>query len=130
MRRRAHRAVAPRSVVTAVPDRLGLALSSLHRLPPLQLLEDRRLFHPERAVRPALSFYRDAGRVIVSKGVSSPQRLRNDISSRIGFSVPKHVAVCIRRKERKEVIHAIGKAGRGGRVSSRRRRNYWSGVDC
>ena len=54
--------------------------------------------------------------------------LRNDISHRIGFAIPEKVMRCVRRKQRKEVLHAKGIAG--SRVSRRRRRDGWSNVDC
>lgn len=40
---------------------------------------------------------------------------------------PRNVAVCVRRKDRREVLHALRRVGRGG---GRRRRNEWSDVHC
>ena len=93
---------------------------------PLQV-DDRRFFDPAGPLRPAYSVYRADRRLIAkSSTVGSP---RNDtLSARVGFAVPKRVAVCVRRQQRKEVIHALGKQGGGG--SRRRRRNSWSDIDC
>lgn len=107
------------------PDPVDLYLRPIrpivsHR--PLQLLEDRRLWHPERAFRPALSFGRK------SRLVVAPTKSRI-MSHRIAFDVPKRVAICVRRKSRKEVLFAKNKAGRGGARRSPRR-NYWSSVNC
>lgn len=91
-------------------------------------VDDRRFFDPAGPLRPAYSFGRDARRIIAK---SSPVgSLRNDtnLSARVGFAVPKRVAVCVRRQQRKEVIHALGKQGAGARA--RRRRSVWSNVDC
>ena len=51
------------------------------------------------------------------------------VSSRLGFSVPHDVLVCIRRAMRREVLFALKKrkAGSGAR---RRKRNQWSDIDC
>lgn len=45
------------------------------------------------------------------------------------FSEPKQVAVCVRRKQRREVIFAKNKAGKGARARYRKR-NLWSGTKC
>lgn len=89
-------------------------------------LEDRRTFHPAGPLRPAVSFPRDAARRVAKS--SAVMSKRDDISSRVGFAVPERVAVCVRRKQRKEVLHALRKTGSG--VSRVRRRNIWSDVDC
>lgn len=91
------------------------------------LLDDRRRFDPAGPLRPAYSVYRDDRRLIAK---SSPVgSVRNDtLSARVGFVVPERVAVCVRRQQRKEVIHALGKQGGGG--SRARRRNRWTDVDC
>lgn len=92
----------------------------------LRQVEDRRRWHPAGFLRPPGAFVRSAARQVVK---SKSNALRNDISSRIGFAVPKKVLVCVRRKQRKEVLHALGKAGGRG-ITRRRRRNDWSNVDC
>lgn len=107
--------VAPSRVVVS-PSRPGL----------LSLLQDNRTWHPAGSFRPAVSIGgRSALRHVVK---SKPNALRNDISARIGYAVPDKVVKCIRRKQRKEVLHAKGVAGT--RVSRRRRRDRWSDVDC
>lgn len=93
----------------------------------VRAVDDRRFYDPAGPLRPAYSLGRDARRLIAK---SSPVgRTRNDtLSARVGFAVPDRVAVCVRRQQRKEVIHALGKSGSGG--SRRRRRNAWSNIDC
>jgi hypothetical protein len=44
------------------------------------------------------------------------------------FRVPEEVAVCVRRKIRKEVLHAIRKAGKVGQ--RRPKRNFTSQISC
>lgn len=110
--------------VSDLPEVVRVRLSS-----PV-VLDDRRSFHPAGPMRPASSFRR-ADRRIVLKQSSKFAPLRNDTYAdwRIGFSVPKRVAICVRRKQRKEIIHALKLSGKGARAR-RHKRNYWSGVDC
>lgn len=106
----------------------------------LQQLEDRREWHPEGPARAARGFFIPRHRLVAR--VSSPQSGRTSSSFQspflpslssvpisVGFQAPKQVAICVRRKVRKEVIFAKGKAGRG----VRRRpptRNFYSEVIC
>lgn len=50
------------------------------------------------------------------------------VTSRLRFKVPHDVLVCLRRKIRREVLHALKlkKSGGGGR----RRRNQYSDIEC
>lgn len=50
------------------------------------------------------------------------------VPQRISFAAPKAVAVCVRRKQRKEVLFAIRKTGKGARA--RRKLTRYSGVSC
>lgn len=92
-------------------------------LRPLQLLEDRRLHHPAR-VRPARAFFGKA-RIVVRKPSGLAARF-DALTHRVAFDIPKRVAICVRRRERREVLIAKGVGG------SRRskRRNAWSNVSC
>jgi len=124
MRRRSRSGLVDRRPPDPLLDRI-LAVTTLP-VSPLQV-DDRRFFDPAGPLRPAYSVYRADRRLIAkSSTVGSP---RNDtLSARVGFAVPERVAVCVRRQQRKEVIHALGKQGGGG--SRRRRRNSWSDIDC
>lgn len=92
------------------------------RIPLLQI-EDRRLWHPD-PTRPAkttsgLPRYR----LIDRQDVKTSRR------ARISFASPHKMVICIRRKIREEVLHALKKTGRG--VSRRKpRRNNYSNVEC
>jgi len=52
------------------------------------------------------------------------------LSRRVGFQHPWQVIICVRRKRRREVMFAIGKAGSGQKRQRRPRRNEWSEVRC
>lgn len=93
-------------------------------------IEDRRLFHPQDVFRPAKGLSKGSTLLEVrpvgdrtkrARGMSSPETIR--------FSIPNHVAICVRRKRRREVLFALGKTGKGSK-KFRRRRNYYSGVNC
>lgn len=51
------------------------------------------------------------------------------VTSRLGFSLPHEVLVCIRRHMRREVLFALKKR-KAGAGAKRRRRNKWSDIDC
>lgn len=102
-------------------------------------LEDRRTYHPEAYFRPARSRRRSDDAVVVS--TITPSRPPTKRDARFGrpslfmprdkfrFTVPKHVAICIRRKQRRETLFALSKTEKGSR-QRRRRRNHYSDVSC
>lgn len=96
----------------------------------LRAVEDRRHFHPDQAYRPALGFSRrDQSRVVLRNPTKVAKRYnRLVIPDVFGFRAPNYVAICIRRKIRKEVIHALKLEKRG--AGGAKRRNFWSGVKC
>lgn len=62
----------------------------------------------------------------------SANRLLRDIHA-LTFGAPKFVLRCVRRKVRNEVLHALGKTGKGSgrKLKGRKyRRNTYSGVHC
>lgn len=88
----------------------------------LREIEDRRTWHPLSGRRPAAGLISPRHRlreVAVSKTARIPWA--------VGFQDAVQVAVCIRRKERKEVLHAIGKVGGGHK---RPRYSWYSEIVC
>lgn len=100
----------------------------------LSLYEDRRVFHPERAYRPALSFSRKSSAVVKLVPPMSPKRGAARVSGVprfpdvLGFTNPLKVLLCVRRKERREVIIAKKLQGKGAGGS--KGRNWWSNIKC
>lgn len=76
----------------------------------IRSLEDRRRFTPEIA-RPARALYRSSTRLVPYENRNRKQQTKSWPSNRIAFAVPQHVAVCVRRKERREILFAHGKGG-------------------
>lgn len=96
---------------------------------PLKLLEDRRAFHPTKHVEPKTvsARPRQVLRAERSPSISRPHAAPY-LSPRIGLAKPDQVAMCIRRKTRREVIFAKGKTRKG--AGARRTRNQWSDLSC
>lgn len=90
----------------------------------LRQYEDRRLYHPDRRrlLRPAVTF---SGSNYALR--SSPSKSRR-VPFGVGFVAPRRVVVCVRRKQRREVLFAVG--GAGSRKMRRPRRNEYSNVRC
>lgn len=104
------------------------------------LPDDRRTFKPQppsrlrvraRAIAPAMTFSGLPARVVATpsrKSLQTPSKRRRGPSpAALLFNAPSRVAVCVQRGRRKEVIHALGIAGR--RVS-RGKRGPFSSVRC
>lgn len=81
-------------------------------------VSDLRRFYPSDIMRPAHAFKREAAQ-LVARG-----------KSRVGFRIPGNVALCLRRKARREVLFAFGLTRKSGKGGGKRRRNEYSGVRC
>lgn len=82
---------------------------------------DRRRYYPNvNLLRPAHAFKREAARLVIGRSMESPVR----------FAVPGYVAICIRRKMRREVLHAFKLTRKSGKGGGKRRRNAYSGIRC
>lgn len=94
------------------------------------LLGDGRLFHPDPLEAPRTVSGTPA-RVRVLPRRSSSATARSDpflaFRDRLTFRTPDRVALCVRRKQRRQVLHALRRTGRGNRPP---RRNAWSNVSC
>lgn len=103
----------------------------------LTQFEDRRQWHPEGTYAPARSFSQSRHRLVAARPKISarPPRLSKRYSQRlyspthrIAFSNPSRVLICVRRQQRREVLHAFRKTGRGGH--RRPRYNHYSSISC
>lgn len=75
------------------------------------LYGDRRLYHPEGSDRPVDAYIRSARRLQVARKVRGIARA---VPMGISFWRPSKVLICVRRRMRREVMHALGIAGSGG----------------
>ena len=86
-------------------------------------IEDFRTYHPEGAVRSALTV---GG---LDAAYQKKERPAGRFQPPASFEAPRSVVICVRRKQRREVLFATRKTGKGGRAR-RHRRNYYSNVRC
>lgn len=95
----------------------------------LRVFEDRRLWHPD-PLRTPFATWRSASRVFENVNRKSKQNSFSKTFSPgvLTFSAPDKVILCVRRKRRKEVLHALNKAGKRGQ--KRPKRNFWSSISC
>lgn len=98
-------------------------LPSVLRSVALDPLGDLRRYDPRRDLRPAFATVRKAARISERPSRSSLLMA----PGRFGFADPRKVMICVRRKERRQVLFAKGV---GGSRVRRGRRNAWSYVFC
>lgn len=94
---------------------------------PFLVMEDRRTFHPLRDLRPVASFVKSAARVVAKQRVNFPQP--SQTKAILAFADPRRVLVCLRRRIRREVLHAKRVAG-SGKPMRKPRRNSLSSISC
>lgn len=101
-------------------------------------IEDRRLYYPDPVLEPPP---RSPGRSRIPIIDQPPNRNPTSVPYRSvyrsnfapavhqSFQHPMTVAICVRRNQRKQVLHALKKVGRGG-SKARPRRNAFSNIRC
>lgn len=100
----------------------------------LTLYEDRRQFHPEGIYAPAKSFNSTRHRIAVPKSnykvpLSQYSALGQTYPTyKLAFEAPTKVLVCVRRKIRKQVLHALSKTGKVGQ--NRPKISDYSHISC
>lgn len=97
---------------------------------PLFFMEDRRRYHPDGVFRNPVSVPRSSARLVVKGGKSYGGHYSYGggyPNASIGFLRPSGVAICAKRKARRQVIFALGRGGAGNRKG---KRNYTSQFSC
>lgn len=105
-------------------------------MPDHREVQDDRTWQPTRQ-RVAKTVSGASPRIDVKKVQRVQSRLKffkpshqiGNVSSRLGFKLPHDVIVCLRRAMRREVLFAL-KRHRKGSGAKRRKRTYYSNVDC
>lgn len=122
---------------TAIAIPAGNASPDVTLGPLLAEIEDRRQFHPEQDQQPVRRLSRRPNE-LQARDRPTRSRLQRDrfgetvrsqTKAIVGFADPARTVVCIRRKQRREVLHAkkqLKKRGGGGR----RRTNWRSHISC
>lgn len=124
-----------RSYIAAKTKYLG-SYSTLSRRPSvLRLYEDRRYWHPEGNIAPARSFSHPRHRLktVVPRSRQNELPYKNvgysPVPYLVGFRNPSRVLICVRRKQRREVMFAMGYGGKAGN-QFRHRTSEYSDVRC
>lgn len=94
----------------------------------LTAIDDRRTFDFEPATRPARLFSGSTATTTATPVAKKSERARSRVPYQIAFSAPQETLVCIRRKQRREVLHAHKKTGKRGQ--RRRRWSTYSDTKC
>lgn len=104
-------------------------------LNPLEELQTDRDWYPTpypTAYQRARTVFGTPARLVAGRARPSARPRRGQFAPSlthvVGFDQPKTVIRCIRRKQRKEVLHALKVAGRGGLKHPRR--NVYSSISC
>jgi len=87
---------------------------------------DRREYNPTKKLAPPANTIRRSTRLVI-KSAAHPSR---NVPRGIKFDSPKRIAICIRRNIRREILHAIGVAGRRGNGNRTKRKTIYSGISC
>lgn len=101
----------------------------------LQDIEDRRTFHPLGNARPA-RFSTGGPSHLTTKDRPAHDRFagirkfNSGTKAAVVFAAPDNVAICVRRKSRREVLFAKRRAGKGGARRRAPRRNWFSAIKC
>lgn len=84
-------------------------------LSPLLEIQDNRQFHPEGAYRRPLSVFGSGAEWSVDSDAKRNQAVlpKSGLRMRPTFRDPSRTLVCVRRGQRREVLHALRKTGRG-----------------
>lgn len=133
---RSRRSKARRDAPHIANVHLTLPRVVLPRRPDLRIFEDRRTAYPARArQRPALLFSGRQHRLVVRDRKPTPRQSafgfkpNDQTRARVAFADPRKTLVCVRRKVRKEVLHATGAAG-SRRRQKKPRHNELSKISC
>ena len=91
-----------------------------------RFVEDRRTYNPTYKPRTV------SGKTATVTHNATDNRLKNNTTTPLPYSGKfenfKKVMICVRRKQRKEVLHAYKKTGKGGQ--RRPHRNQYSNIKC
>lgn len=107
----------------------------------LREFEDRRTFYPT-VIRPAATFSSPNHRLVaVDRSYFKRPRVQttprwnfqtqmSGTKASIAFAEPTRTLICVRRQQRREVLHALNKTGHGTGATRYSRWNEYSNVRC
>lgn len=116
-------------------DEMLLSSSKPMRFPdivtsPLTEIEDLRTYHPLRSEREIVAFTSGPEKILARPSARTQRDITiTPLPHRLGVTEPNKVIMCVRRQQRKEVLHALRKTGRG-QARRKPRRTWRSDVHC
>lgn len=88
---------------------------------------DLRVYHPQRPLFRPLAATRRSVTQIEAKQYQAT-RLNRQTKATLVFNGPESIPLCVRRRRRKQVLHAKGVAG--SKNLKKPHRNFWSAISC
>lgn len=141
-RRRDASDIANQRLPVSAPYRYVSSALPFGRFSSLRELEDRRTWHPSPGIfRPAITWSSPRrGFTTVDKvygrsaGLQAAFRRQfpfagSQTRATLSFAEPNRTAICVRRQQRREVLHALDRTQKGGAGKSNRW-TEWSRVRC
>lgn len=99
-----------------------------YKFPDLTRVQDFRRFRPDEVFYVSRNFDTTRSRISSPRVRVFEPAKKFRVPLILSFDYPKRVILCVRRKVRKEVLHALRKTGKGGQ--KRPRRTPYSNVRC
>lgn len=112
----------PHQVLSDLLD--GAPIDSLSSISDGRVWDPQTVFTPRGPLRPSRLLSGQPSRLQVPR--TSPW---SPLPSGVAFQQPKQVIACIRRKQRRGVLHALRKTGKGSGYG-KKPRNLWSNIRC
>lgn len=95
-------------------------------------VEDRRRHHPLMEWAPPLTYSGNPARITHKNKFSRPHKMAGftvpGVPKKLAFKNSKKTLLCVRRSQRKEVLFALARTGKGSR--SKRKHNRFSEISC
>lgn len=92
------------------------------------IIDDRRTYHPESS-RPVLTANGKRAGLRLAQKTKKGYNYRR-INNRLAFTDPFKTTICKRRRKRRQVLFATGRAGKGKRGPKKRTYTAFSDVRC
>lgn len=89
---------------------------------------DRRTYSP--TPYRVIASPRKAARLVPDRTGQSIRDQVGPVPAGVQFNIPKKVAICVRRKARREIMHALKLTRKAGKGGGKRNRNLWSTIKC
>lgn len=111
-----------------LPDTQTLALVRLLQSTPQPPRINRNVKYPSDARRFTFDKFAATAPLTRTPKRPAPDRYGKAIRDQLRYTYPDQTAVCLRRKQRREVLHALRRTRKG--AGGKKRRSYRSNIHC